>query len=709
MKNIAIQGNETSFEHIFNSLQIANIRLETKQRIACHSQIIIFDENSGNLLEMFPKSFDESKRPLFILAQQQGIKLVPTGIITDIVQYFEKSKFAFFCLFCKTRFSGKGSKHRCRKRRSCFACHKYLLQKSTYLNLVTQKLFCLDEMEPKVYQICKACNVTIRNEACFLAHSKYICRWGWLCPHCKKYTFRSQFLPTIEKIKESHTCRTFFCKFCGAKVLENLRKQHLCPLHRIKVLKYSTKLAFIQMSFMGRSPIWCVECLNAQACTFCQDQRANENPNIAVLFLETSTGIFDAYTFYDHDLNNYCNKEKKVFRKTYFSKICYPQKRKGKLTYFNQTQKIKIVDVFSQQADIVDQVLQFIIKKDFSNTTLLTNGSQTNELSFFMNSLIRYGFKPKVLRNENRVLLVECPELCLRILDTQNYFSLSHYEIARKENIPYQFFPKKWNKKSCYSYEGQCPPIDDFYCFEDSEIEKKEKRAFVMKFTETTWSFQTQIKLHTTTKTLLTAVSTLNFLQASFQLQESLQATYNNTQIFLHPINRPLLTYSAFIYQLFLLFCNANIKMVKGPIEYKSSKGEIEFAKYLEQKLVHTKLQHAWSIFGQTKEFLPTCIPDIYNASERIVYFFNGCVIHNHDKSKCLFHRKSDKNLFPGSQPFSKKMNDLAKVGNLTRIKVMWQCQWHLLKKKNPEVKQFMLKRFKTPPTYRLDVRCAGN
>ncbi len=173
-----IKGSETDFAQISEYLKTAYIHLETNKRVPCDAQIIIFDQNSGNLLEMLPKMYNESVRPLFLLAEKQESKLVPTSIITNIQNYFENSKFGFYCFFCKNRYSGKGSKHRCRKRRSCFACHRYLLEKTTYTNVVTKNLFCNDEMEPKVKDFCKECNLSIRNESCFKTHRAKILSMG---------------------------------------------------------------------------------------------------------------------------------------------------------------------------------------------------------------------------------------------------------------------------------------------------------------------------------------------------------------------------------------------------------------------------------------------------------------------------------------------------------------------------------------------------
>ncbi len=708
VEHIKIEGLETDLNKIQKFLAISEIGLETKKKISCKAQIVVFDEKTGNLLNMIPPKFDDTIRPLFLLASKQKGDTIVTGIIQNISNYFEKSQFLFFCFYCQKRFSGRGSTHKCRQRRSCFACHKYLLNPNTYVNTVFMNLFCTDEMVPKIKKFCPTCNVTLRNPLCETMHQKKVCRWGWLCPTCKKYTFKSKFLKTIKQIQETHSCQAKACKFCG-KIFTN-EKEHLCPLQKLQPPKYATKLAFLQMSFRGSSPASCLECLNTRkVCQFCANEDTFEQPNIAVLLMENKTGIFDSYTFADFDLFDYVSKENSVLMKRYFPEnMELLQRSAGKATFFNQQQKVKIDKNTFCGLNVIDQIFQFILQKDFSNTTLLINAKQTNELSFFVDTLIQYGFKPKILKSENRIILVECSEMCLRILDAQNYVPYTHEEIALEQGENIHFFPKKLNKKTQYDYLGPCPSLASFFSFEDTPDDYIRKERFIKTFGNSPWEFRSQLKVHTKQKAVLTAISILNMVQACFQLQQSLSKSYEKSnKLVLHPINRPFLTYSGFIYQLFLSFCTEDLRIVRKPIEYQSSRGEVEFAQYLCSVLDPRTLLHAWSPYGQSKEFLPIAVPDIYDSFSKTVFFFNGCVIHNHDIQKCRFKRKATALNY--NTQFENKLKKLALSPEVKNIRVLWQCHWQNQKTCNLKVKDFMSKIYTNPPPFRLDVRCSGN
>ena len=701
-------GLETDLTQIQESLKLAQVTLESKKNISCDTQIIVFDQKTGNLLQMIPSQFDESTRSIFLLGTKQAGKTVVSGIITNIVHYFEKSKFSFFCLFCQKRFSGKGSSHKCRQRRSCFACHKYLLRPNTYQNRVIENLFCTDEMAPRIKKICSQCNVSIRNKSCGDTHKKRTCRWGWFCLKCETYTFKNKYLRTIKAIKESHLCKTKICHFCSRPMNRETQKEHLCPLQKLIPRKNATKLAFLQMSFRGRSASYCKECLiTGKVCLFCRDEDAIEQPNIAVLLLETSKpGCFNSYTFADFDLFNYVKKEREVLQKNYLPESLQ-QRPSGKTTCFNQTKKVKIAHNTFTGTGVIDQILQFILYTDFSNTTLVINAKETNELYFFVQTLIQYGFKPQILKTENRLLLVDCPELCLRIIDAQNYITFTHEEIALEEGIDFHYFPKKWNKQKQYNYKGRCPDLSCFFAFEDTAMDERKKEKFIQKFSSSSWEFRKEIWYHTRQKVFLTAVSVLNMLHSCFELQTLLCQTYDVChKTPLHPMNQPFLTYAGFIYQLFLSFCTADLRMVEKSVEYQSSRAEIEFAQYL--SFTHNrKLIDAWSPYGQYKLFLPICVPDIFDMTTKTAYFFNGCVVHNHEPQKCKFKRSTTR-LFQNQNNFFKKVQKLALSPKIQNIRVLWQCEWLEQKKTNLDVKPFMSKIYTNPPPFRLDVRCAG-
>ena len=376
---------ESNLKLICQSLQDSRILLETKTKILCRSQVLVFDQQTGNIIEMIPPNFDDSLRQLFFVGIKVNSNVIPTAVITNIIDYFEKDKFGFFCFYCKKRFSGKGTKHRCRQRRSCFCCHRPILNPSTFINKITKELYCMDEMEPKISSFCPQCNLSIRNNECKQLHNKFVCRWGWFCLVCKKYTFRSKYVPTLKLIIENHNCDSFICTFCGERIKHNERPSHLCPIQTQKPQMEHTKLAFVQLSYTGRSRTTCNDCFETEiTCNFCQDQEIDQLPNIGVLLLETQCGHFDSYVFADFNLFDHVKYEKNCLVQKYAPRF-FLQKERGQRTCFNQTRKIVLdKNYFFQTSSfpIIEQILQFMLTKDFSNTTVLINCNETNDLFF---------------------------------------------------------------------------------------------------------------------------------------------------------------------------------------------------------------------------------------------------------------------------------------------------------------------------------------
>ncbi len=351
------------------------------------------------------------------------------------------------------------------------------------------------------------------------------------------------------------------------------------------------------------------------------------------------------------------------------------------------------------------QILNFLLEKDFSDTIIIINCSDSNEPYFFISELIHKGLVPKVLKQENRILLVECEEIGLRIINSVNYVQTSCSEL---KNRPKQrtYFPQKWNKKSCYDYVGKIPSYNDFLFFDDSPSLIESKIKYVSNFKET-WNFKEKLVEHITEKVKGTAQVFLEFLSSTFHMQQRLFAEFGVNQDLLHPLKAPLLTFSGFAYNLFLTLSKSDLRMIKGPIEYNSSKGEVEFAQYLEH-LFGRHLEQAWSPYGQSKHFLPISIPDVYDKETNTLYYYNGCYIHQHSKQNCQFRKRMQTSTPNCDSLFYEKMKRLSYHSDSRQIKIVWQCAWNKEKRENPSVKHFMRTIYRNPPLYRLDPRCSG-
>ncbi len=701
----------TKLSALIDFLATKLVRLETNKHILCKSQVTIFSYETGHILERYPKEYDDSCRQLWLTASMTETKIEIAKVITNISSYLKWKKFGFLCFYCQKYFSGKGSKHRCRKRRSCFACHRPFLQPNTYATKTSLPFFCTSEMEPKVKVICPKCNLSTYNEECYKMHQQKICRWGWFCLNCNQYTFRSKYLKTLDIIKQTHICSTFFCSFCGERIKKAEKKHHLCPIFKLKPPQVFTKLAFLQMNFKGSSPAWCSECSSENVCKFCSGNTLDEEPNIAVILVENKLGHFDSYTFYETDLDL---EEKDCFQKnalieSYLPSFAINQSKERYATF--PKKKIKVQKTFFKtKKTIMGQIFNFILEKDFTNTTILVNCSESNEPIFFVAELVKNGFLPRVLKQNGRILLVECQEIGLRLIDSQNYVAATMTDLTSYPEENFIYFPRKWNKNSLYQYAGQIPTAKHFMYFDDPNLEIERKRIFVTSF-QGQWILKENLIKNTKQKTFLNAKSILRFISASFEMQRVLFNHFEKDPKsgFLHPLNRPLLTFSSFAYQLFLILSTSNLRMINGPIDYNSSKGEIEFASFL-QYLLGRNVETGWSPYGQNKDFLPISVPDIYDKQTQTLYYYNGCYIHGHH-SQCKFIKNQTK---PNSTAKARNMLFYAKMKKLSfhrqvkKIKIIWQCSWTREKKSNPIVRNFIENIYQNPPTYRLDARLAG-
>ncbi len=692
------------FRQIVEFLQTKVLKLETQKTIQCECQVSVFSSDTGTIIERHPHIYNDSCRQLWLFGHMCEGKVSVTGIILNIAKFSVSKTYGTFCFYCDKYFSGKGSKHRCRKRRSCFACHRPVLKPSTYTNASNIGMFCSSEMEPKVREICKKCHLTLYNPKCKTIHVQKVCRWGWYCLKCNQYTFRSKYFKTCKTIRQMHTCLMIFCTFCGKKYPITDKKSHLCSLFKLKPSQTFPKLAFLQMTFRGSNAAWCADCkATPPSCEFCANNIKDEKPNIAVLLWEEERGYFNSYTFADYDFCDYVSIQKnELIYKTNFG--C--KEKVSNFRGFCHSKKVKVNQtMFAKEESVIGQILNFILNKKFADTTIIINCSESNEPYFFIAELLKKGLVPQVLKNDNRILLVECEQIGLRIIDSQNYIPITFNDLRENSEEEIVFFPRKWNKQSQYTYVGNIPCITDFFFFDDTPAQVSQKKAYVSHF-QGQWCLKDKLIEHTKQKVQLNAKSMLSFISSTFEMQSKLFAEFSKpSTFFLHPINRPLVTFSSFAYNLFLMISNSDLRMVKGPIEYNSSKGEVEFAQFLEH-IFSRNLEHAWSPYGQTKEFLPISIPDILDKRKKTLYYYNGCYVHMHCHEKCLFRGKKQQK--SGSKLFYDKMKQLSVHSDVKKIKIIWQCGWVKEKRENPIVRDFMKNIYKNPPCYRLNPRSAG-
>ncbi len=681
-------------------------------------QITVFHEKSGLFLSSFPEKFDEARQQLFFLGKYNKSKLEISDVIINIDTFFQM--FGYFCFFCHKCFKGKGTQHKCSLKECCFACKRPFLGVNIAATTFNKKYFCLSSQQATVSERCERCNLRISSEQCRAHHFKKICRFGWLCSKCEKYTLRSRFLPSIESIAKNHICGVKLCHFCGLKK----NNTHQCFLPKSNVSKSLTKLGFIDVQFTGRTSISCQKCFSKSkstnelfTCEFCKDNGEIKG-NVCTILYETEREVFAKKSFTTFSFPN----QKVTTVNIPYLPPGYSAPPCEKKTFFNKVRVNRLSDSTFQEKQkgtksVLRQMFDFLLKEKIMHTTFLIHDDENKGiLNEVLKILISAGVLPHIIGTPH-IRLLEIADMGLRFLNSTDYSSESHFFFFKKFHENAVFFPQKWNKSSFYQYVGQSPTISDLFNAEDTAEVIKEKEIFVEKKSTDKWSFKEEIVGFSRKRASIIARAFLSFVQEAFRSQDflfrELQSTSTKKE-FIMPFNPPLFTRASYAYALLLKFSSIEeIRTENAPIRMSSSKQEIEYCSFLRWQFPNYNFIDAWSPHGQKK--YPQSFPDSFCENTQTAYYFNGCLVHGHAKEKCFFQRKSSNTLnyfnVPLTQACANHENKCKKIvqnnKDVLRTETMWECDWNRKKKRDSKVQYFMQNFYKEPPLCRLDSRYA--
>ena len=548
-----------------------------------------------------------------------------------------------------------------------------------------------------------------------------MCRFGWLCEICKKYTFRSKFQQSIESIKQNHICGNFKCKFCGEVYQEKIK--HQCKFYISNQPDFLSKLAFFDLAMTGGSAVYCQDCFALskstlkQVCTFCLDNDTFET-NICSILFETQRELFSRATF-----GNFFPTivEKNIFTYAYLSPNCRTRTNKQK-TFFNQNPKNLIDSNLFKKKEMspLEKMLDFIFVKELFFTTFVTHDDANGRiLEEVLKTFLSNGIIPNIVGSP-KIMFLEIKQIGLRFLNSLNYFDSSIFALTSKFSLEHQFFPHRWNKAHFFCYEGPPPTKADFFCAEDSVQICQAKATFLNKLKENrTWKFADAIIKYSNYRLQVTQLAVLKFCIEAYSCQQLLNQEIfpsNKELFFIMPFNPPLFTKASYAFQLLLHYTESHfLKNIRPPIRMQSSKQELEFCSFLRWKFPHYQFIDAWSPFGQ-KTFRES-FPDSYCPQTKTAFFFNGCLIHGHPKSECKFKRKSKGHtnyfkvpLETALQQYKNKVNLLLQnhPNEVISVETIWECCWKTQKKEDTTLKYFMTKIYNEPPLSRLDATKAG-
>ena len=693
------------------------LEIDNSHKLFGSVQAHIFHHKTGNFLSSIPAQFDPTLRQIYLVADTANPEKQILQFIPSLTPFFKK--FGKFCFFCKKFFTSRGCNHKCSKTQCCFSCKRPFLKIDTFITNETKHLFCNGRYFSLTMQNCKTCNILYYSEECLKEHITKVCRWGWKCPKCNIYQGRNGFFKTTEEIKKNHICHKRRCNFCG----EVKEAVHFCTLKEYKPKNEFTNIGFLSFAYSGFNVAKCSTCYiknDGKACTNCP---TNEERPIACIILQENNNrnSFSSKIIVDNEYEKktqvkFLGKQACFLKYTYIPSFVQknpalaPEGRQTRFGKRGTETKCKLV-FKKEQMSLMDKLFDFLLHNNFSNSTIFVHSAVSKDMFFILQELLDNGFKPNVIKNHNKIMMIDDKKLSLRFVEIQNYVHGSFREICERIHHPIPYFPHQWIQLKYFDYSGPPPTINDFFDFEDNDQDLKEKEAEVLKSkSKPIWHFQEEFFRFFQLKVKIIAIVFLEFLKEAFCCQNILNQhfqTGSHSWKFLHPANPPIFTAATYSFQLFLLMSKAGnlLKTINNPIHFRSSKGEIEYIMYLMWKHPELKFNMAWSPYGQTN--LKYTIPDAVCNNQ--YWYYNGCFYHGHKKEECKFNSKAKTELREKKeQDFLKKVQKLKSNVQVDQLTVMWECCWRDLKKKDANVKYFLRNIYTNPPLSRLNAREAG-
>jgi hypothetical protein len=680
-------------------------------------QLIIFNNLVGEkIAHMYPTSFDETKSTIYLLQEMTPDGKSHVSLINKIKAFF-RLNFTI-CLYCEKVFKSHSSLrliHNCKKRTLCESCNRYKANTDTYLNKENFINYCVNgDLSLK----CTKCEKTMNNQSCFKYHRCF----GFFCLECKMFVKR-KVLKTVEETKKLHKCFEKFCNLCK-KLTSNAA--HSCKLKKTLLDKYHPALGFFNLQIVGNNSE-CFECYknrnnlrsklqlewheflliddeDTKHQYLCENHRRkglNQDcfVNLATLKLETkSRGTFETKIFHDDDM---CDLKDLDFKPEFYDYCSLPV-YKGKIVK-RFGKGIKATNLFESNIENLKSSLNktpvekmIVSLLDYENTTIMCFGAE--QLLFVFKCFVDHGIECKPLTRGQNILMLEVEFFGLRFLNLKNYFKDSIYDLIDQFELGLEkiYFPEVLNCKENYNLLTLMPsefPVEFYFNFNDTLIEKENKRKFVEKDKFEEWHFQKKLCEYSLFQTNVLLLASLNFTKNCLDLQGVLSESLFKKGTFLKeltlPFSRGMCTISSFFYNIYKYYFVdpfSNIFVVKNeyPKKIQSSKEEKEFAAYLQFANPHKKYNNVFS--SKCDRNFIRAVADVRCYDDDKIYFFNECDVHGHDPNLCPITKKRKKKMFFNKtfdevrKEFYDKMTYVAENYKHITIEVIWQCEWRFMK-----------------------------
>ena len=542
--------------------------------------------------------------------------------------------------------------------------------------------------------------MTIYSDLCRLGHKK-VCKRGKFFDCCGKYRQKAGGT-TFDNLDANHVCGDT-CRKCH----EELTGAHIDKqTHQCKLKKYIPPTSYQNIGFIN----FMYEDLTGSNCFNCYDKKCefhtknSENelfPALCQVYVPTSqfdfevTEISKYFPISINNANASINKKFKDF--SFFKKNVrvFP-------TMHEELQKKSY-----EGLNMLQQLLKFFVSNKIANTTFLCYSPKSILMTFLVRMFATNGIPPKVVQTQNDIKLIELTSIKLKFVNLFNFLP------EQKEKY---FFPTNIIHSSSIE-KNTIPTLNDFYCINDKESLKEEKKLHFNTLNLSEWDFYENMRLHLFQQTTRQMKNTYVYLSWCYSHQLDAFKEHKKEFKFFHPFDCS--TNTAYIYSLFQILALNDENVFSLPHEFtgikvKYSQKEAEYVRYLEYKSPDDLFLNAFSPYGQDKRFSKICIPDSVNTVTKHAFFFHGCMWHAHAHPDCPHMQGKlenflNKNKYEEEIKFEKKAQKLKDEsgGEIREVIVEWECIWDQKKATNSDVMLFMANHYVPHPIQRLIPRDA--
>jgi hypothetical protein len=739
--------------------QLGLARNEKQQQSICHQivdlwnvQIFIFsDDVPTKLLGCYPPEWQLNLPVISLLLTKPNYSEASSHVscIKNLQTFFNLRGFA--CPSCqKRKISFQARRHKCRIKKTCNACGRFLKTAETLEDPGTQFLFCDGSLSNEEAEECESCHLFLRSGSCKEAHGGRFCQNnGWECPEC--HLFESKY----QKFgKSEHICFSGKrCKTCLQEIGEN----HLCSWIKPWTKKILDNVGFLHFSTTSTSAI-CLPCFEMRP-LFCHLHNVlsvqNEiEPVVCGLFYENQQhGRFSRLVISDKRLGPIpIENENDSLEFDYFSEYSFSSReflkvntsRQPKL--FNKPRKLN--SLFQQRLEILrekeeksvaEEFISTTFCSDFQNFTFVT--SSHNAITFLVKALVTNGLPPRrpVFKDAN-IILVTIDEYDISFICSKGFISGSLSEQMDHLGILEElyFFPQAINHKDLFQLQQEKAPNFEYYIdLTDGEDLLKKKEKFWFRIKDEKWVFADSLIKSAKSELMVHAYSCLNLLKAGFSFQKECDYIFKSPMSNVRKNKLPFLqmfsfcSLGSFVFDSFRLFAlpQGLLYIIANPYGRQEivSEGETEWTECL--RFCHPgKWKTAFSSpIGQVQFFKkqPTEFkmvkPDAFGGPlpapfDRAAAFFNGCFVHGHPAGLCQREKPKEKEKLKKMLEEMEAPSYKAKYARFERMQqflfdshsdkfshllVIWQCQWER-QKLVPEIRDILEKAGPVRPKTRL-------